>query len=94
MQPDNAEAYYDESWVWAARGDLDRVLKDVKRAGELDPYYRNIEVVGNDRPYDKFKGQARWDEFLATLDNGPPPSEKMSTLLQQEGVSGVPGERP
>ena len=92
MQPDNAEAYYDESWVWAARSNLDKVLENVKRAGELDPYYRNIEVVGNDLPYEKFKGDKRWDDFLARLDPGPPPEEKMSTLLQQEGISGVPGQ--
>jgi tetratricopeptide (TPR) repeat protein len=93
MQPDNAEAYYDESWVWAARGDLDKVLENVRRAGELDPYYRNIDVVGNDRPYDKFRGDKRWEALLATLDPGPPPGEKMSTILLQEGVSGVPTAR-
>ncbi len=90
MQPRNAEAYYDESWVWAARGNLDKVLENVKIAGEYDPYYRNIEVVGSDRPYDRFRGEPRWEEFLSTLDPGPPPEEKMSTLLQQEGISGVP----
>jgi len=90
MQPKNAEAYYDESWVWAARGDLEKVLENVKIAGEYDPYYRNIEVVGSDQPYDKFLDEPAWQDFLKTLDPGPPPEEKMSTLLQQEGISGVP----
>lgn len=94
MQPKNAEAYYDESWVWAARGNLQKVLENVKTAGEYDPYYRNIEVVGDDRPYDKFRGDETWEAFLKTLDPGPPPEEKMSTLLQQEGISGVPTDGP
>ena len=34
LEPDNAEAYIDESWVWAARGDIEHTI-ELARAGPI-----------------------------------------------------------
>ncbi len=91
QRPEDAEAWYDASWVHAARGDLDRVIEHVRAAGARDPYYRRRSVVGDDHPFDRFKDEERWTRFLATLDQGAPGEEKITTLLETRGLSGVPG---
>ena len=95
LDPHNAEAYYDESWVWAARGDLDQVLQNVRLAGRYNPFYAYREVVGTDEPYERFHDDPRWIAFVETLVPGDAPDFPQDTpLLEQNPISGVPLSAP
>lgn len=95
LEPSNAEAYYDESWVWAARGDLDRVIENVRLAGRYNSFYAFREVVEPDQPYEKFASDPRWINFLDTLVPGDAPNFPQDTpLLEQNPISGVPLQSP
>jgi len=90
MDPDNAEAWYDESWVWAARGDVERTIELIQAAGERDPVYAGREFVGTDPPYRAFGGDPRWEAFLEQLKEDAP-ERRESALTDEHGVEGVPG---
>ncbi len=91
LEPQNAEAYYDESWVWAARGDLERVIENVRLAGRYNPFYAHQAVVGTDEPYDRFEQDPRWIAFVETLVPGEAPDFPQRTpLLEKNPISGVP----
>lgn len=89
IDPDNAEAYYDESWVWAARGDVQRTIENVRLAGQRNGYYASRAVVEGDRPYHRFATDPRWRSFLEEL-NSSTPRFHIPALLRQQGISGVP----
>jgi tetratricopeptide (TPR) repeat protein len=91
LEPQNAEAYYDESWVWAARGDLDRVIENVRLAGTYNPFYAYRGVVEPDLPYNAFRDDPTWNRFLDTLVPGEAPVfPKHVPLLVKNPVDGVP----
>lgn len=91
MEPHNAEAYYDESWVWAARGDLEQVISNVTLAGRYNPFYAYREVVEPDLPYERFRSDPRWTAFLDTLVPGEAPVFPQDTpLLVKNPIDGVP----
>jgi tetratricopeptide (TPR) repeat protein len=71
QEPHNAEAWYDESWVWAARGKRDRTILNLRNAGKYDTYYAMREVVASDEAFDKFGGDPVWEAFVAELPDVP-----------------------
>jgi len=89
IDPSNAEAYYDESWVWAARGDIERTIENVRAAGARNPYYASRAVVAGDLPYRAFLEEPRWQEFLSELSSSTPRFH-IPALLRESGISGVP----
>ena len=67
QEPNNAEAWYDESWVWAARGHRDKTIMNLRNAGTFDSYYAMQDVVAQDEAFDKFRDDPVWTEFIDGL---------------------------
>jgi len=89
IDPENAEAYYDHSWVFAARGDLDRTIEQIRLAGERDAVYTGREHVATDPPYERFESDGQWKRFLRELSTDAP-LRVDSEWMESVGVAGVP----
>ena len=89
QEPQNAEAWYDESWVWAARGQRDKTIMNLRNAGEYDDYYAMHDVVASDEAFDRFRDDPVWEAFVATLPVVPY-TERVPGLHKLQPIPGVP----
>lgn len=89
MDPQCAEAYYDHSWVFAARGDVDATIAQIRLAGERDAVYTGLDHVRSDPPYERFEEDATWKAFLGEL-NKDAPVRVDDEWMEAVGVAGVP----
>ena len=89
QEPENAEAWYDESWVWAARGERDKTIMNLRKAGKYDDYYAMREVVASDEAFDKFGGDPVWEAFVGDLPDVPF-ERRVPGLHKLKPIPGVP----
>ena len=89
QEPENAEAWYDESWVWAARGHRDKAIMNLRKAGKYDSYYAMRDVVAMDEAFDKFSDDPVWTAFVAELPEVPF-ERRVPGLHKIKPISGVP----
>ncbi len=89
QEPENAEAWYDESWVWAARGARDETIMNLRKAGKYDSYYAVREVVDGDEAFDAFQNDAVWRAFIEELPDVPF-ERRVPGLHTIQPIPGVP----
>ncbi|GEM_PF-1896009 len=89
QEPENAEAWYDESWVWAARGVRDETIMNLRNAGKFDRYYAMREVVAQDEAFDRFRDDPVWKGFVAELPDVPF-ERRVPGLHKINPIPGVP----
>jgi len=89
LDPQCAEAYYDHSWVFAARGDAAATIEQIRLAGQRDAVYTGLDHVRSDAPYERFEGDPTWKAFLGELSEDAPVRVD-EEWVEAVGVAGVP----